>query len=376
MWPMTTLLLLLLLSQAGSTARPQPVKTPQPAFFTSPYTLEEMKGKQAVMETTLGTVVLQLLPETAPNHVAHFMTLARDGGYTGTIFHRVVRNGIIQGGDPITRDPARVKEYGSGGMNRLRAESRTERHTSGAVTAITFAGNEDSAGSQFMICIGDQPAFDGQYTVFARVVEGLEVVQAISAADADAEGVPRNRIAITNVTIRDTPPEPFVNETVGELASISAILETTMGDIELQMLPDKAPVTVRRFLQMVAAGVYDGMGVHRVAANFVIQTGALYHRSQPLLASQQRLVSNLPPEFTDTPNEPGVVSMARGDDPGSGSTSFFICIGSCSALTGKYTVFARVTGGMDVVNAMAAVPVNGEAPVTPILVKTVRTGKR
>lgn len=373
---MTPLLLFLLLLQAGSTARPQTVKPPAPTFFTSPYSLEEMKGKQAVMETTLGAVVLQLLPETAPNHVAHFMTLARDGAYTGTIFHRVVRNGIIQGGDPITKDPARVKEYGSGGMNRLRAESRTEKHTAGAVTAITFAGDEDSAGSQFMICIGDQPAFDGQYTVFARVVEGLEVVQAISAADADAEGLPRDRIAITNVTIRDTPPEPFVNESIGELASVRAILETTMGDIELQMLPDKAPVTVRRFLQMVAAGVYDGMGVHRVAADFVIQTGALYHRSQPLLASQQRFVGDLPPEFTDTPNEPGVVSMARGDDPGSGSTSFFICIGACSALTGQYTVFARVAGGMDVVNAMAAVPVTGETPVTPILVKTVRTEVR
>jgi cyclophilin family peptidyl-prolyl cis-trans isomerase len=372
----TTLLVLLLLSQGGPTARPQAAKPPQPTFFTSPYPLDEMRGKQAVMETTLGTVVLQLLPDAAPNHVAFFMTLAREGGYTGTTFHRVVRNGIVQGGDPITKDPARVKEYGSGGMNRLRAESRAEKHTSGAVTAITFPGNDDSAGSQFMICIGDQPAFDGQYTVFARVVEGLEVVQAISAVDADAEGLPRDRIAITNVTIRDTPPEPFVSETIGELASTAAILETTMGDIELQMLPDKAPVTVRRFLQMVAAGVYDGMGVHRVAANFVIQTGALYHRSQPLLASQQRLVTNLPPEFTDTLNEPGVVSMARGDDPGSGSTSFFICIGACSALTGKYTVFARVTGGMDVVKAMAAVPVNGETPVTPILVKRMRTERR
>jgi cyclophilin family peptidyl-prolyl cis-trans isomerase len=369
----TALLLILLLFQAGSPAAP---RTQKPEFFTSPFALEDMKGKQAVMETTLGRVVLHLLPETAPNHVAHFMALARDGGYTGTIFHRVVRNGIIQGGDPITKDPARVKEYGSGGMNRLRAESRTEKHTAGAVTAITFAGNDDSAGSQFMICIGDQPAFDGQYTVFARVVEGLEVVQAISAVDADADGLPRERIAITNVTIRDTPPEPFVNETLEELASVRAILDTTMGEIELQMLPDKAPVTVRRFLQMVAGGVYDGMGVHRVAANFVIQTGALYHRAQPLLASQQRLVGNLPPEFTDTPNEPGTVSMARGDDPGSGSTSFFICIGSCSALTGQYTVFARVSGGMDVVNAMAAVPVNGEAPVTPILLKTVRTERR
>jgi cyclophilin family peptidyl-prolyl cis-trans isomerase len=369
----TALLLLLLLVPAGSTADAPAQKT---TFFTSPFPLEEMTGKQAVVETTKGTVVMQLLPETAPNHVAHFITLAREGGYNGTIFHRVVRDGIIHGGDPITRDPARAKEYGSGGMNRLRAEGREVRHTAGAVTAVTFANEPDSAGSQFMICIGDQPAFDGQFTVFARVVEGLEVVRAISALEADADGLPRERIAINTVTIRDTPPEPFVTETAEDLASFRTILETTVGEIELQMLPDKAPVTVRRFLQMVAGGVYDGTGVHRVASNFVIQTGALLHRNQPLLASQQRLVGNLPPEFTDTPNEPGVVSMARGDDPGSGSTSFFICIGACSALTGQYTVFARVSAGMDVVNRIAGVPVSGETPVKPIVVTRARAEKR
>jgi cyclophilin family peptidyl-prolyl cis-trans isomerase len=372
----TALLLTLLFLQAGSTARPQ-TAAPQPsAFFTSPFTLDEMKGKQAVVETTMGRVVMQLLPESAPNVVAHFMTLAREGGYDGTVFHRVVRNGIIQGGDPISKDPARVKEYGSGGMNRLRAEGRDVKHTAGSVTAVTFANEPDSAGSQFMICIGDQPAFDGQFTVFARVVEGLEVVQAISAVEANADGLPLERVAITAVTIRDTPPEPFVNETVEELGTFRTIVETTMGDIELQMLPDKAPVTVRRFLQMVAGGVYDGMLIHRVAANFVIQTGAPFYREQPLLASQQRLVGNLPPEFTDTPNEPGVVSMARGDAPDSGSTSFFICIGACNALTGQYTVFARVSGGMDVVNRIAAVPVNGEMPVTPIVLTRVRAEKR
>jgi cyclophilin family peptidyl-prolyl cis-trans isomerase len=370
---MTAVLLLQLLFQAGYAAGPQAGKTD---FFTSPFTLDEMTGKQAVVETTMGTIVMQLLPETAPNHVAHFMTLARDGGYNGTVFHRVVLNGIIHGGDPVTKDPTRVNEYGSGGMNRLRAEGRDVKHTAGSVTAVTFLNEPDSAGSQFMICIGDQPAFDGQFTVFARVVEGIETVQAISAVDTDADGLPRERVAIANVTIRDTPPEPFVNETAEELATFRTILETTMGEIELEMLPDKAPVTVRRFLQMVAAGVYDGMLIHRVAANFVIQTGAPLHRQQPLLASQQRLISNLPPEFTDTPNEPGIVSMARGDAPDSGSTSFFICIGACAPLTGQYTVFARVSRGMDVVDAIARVPVDGEMPVTPIVLTRVRAEQR
>ena len=335
-------------------------------YFTATLPLDAMTGKQAVMETTRGTIVLQLLPEHAPMHVAHFIEMAQSGQYEGTIFHNVVAQGIIQGGDPISKDPDRTAEYGSGGLNRLRDEARTEPHLAGSVSTVTLPGQPDSGGMQFIICVGDQPGLDGQFTVFARVVEGLEVVEAISELPANADGLPNERVAITSITIRDTPPEPFTTETDAELADFRVVLETTMGSIELEMRPDLAPVTVRRFLQWVAAGIYDGMLVFRVAPDFVIQTGAAFHRSEPLLASQQALIEPLPPEFTDTPNEPGTVSIARDTDPNSGSTSFFICTGACTALTGQYTVFARVSGGQDVVDAIAGVPVEGERPLTPI----------
>ena len=111
---------------------------------------------------------------------------------------------------------------------------------------------------------------------------------------------------------------------------------------------------------------------HRVAPGFVIQTGALAFRDKPLTITQQALVRDLPPEFSDTPNVPGIVSMARGEDPASGSTSFFICIGECRSLDGQYTVFARVASGMDVVERMVTVELDGEAPRTPIRVDRVR----
>ena len=112
---------------------------------------------------------------------------------------------------------------------------------------------------------------------------------------------------------------------------------------------------------MTAAGIYDGVAIHRVVPNFVIQTGALAFRA-PLTIKQQQLVHNLAPEFSDTPNVPGVVSMAHGDDPASGNTSFFICIGECHQLDGKYTAFATVVGGLEVLKAIGGVEVNGEAP--------------
>lgn len=334
-----------------------------------------MRNKQAVVDTSGGSFVLQLLPDAAPNHVGLFMKLARDGAYAGTTFHRVVRYGMIQGGDPLSTDAQKTSEYGSGGFNQLRAESRGEPTTAGAVAAVLLPGLADSAGQQFFICVSDQPGIQGQYTVFARVVEGLEIVQALSAVDSDSGGVPANRIEIRSVTIRDTPVDPYPSATVAELAAYQVHVETTLGAMQFQMLPDKAPETVRAFLQWADAGIYDGIRIHRVAPNFVIQTGALAFREGPLSARQQQLVRNLPPEFTDTPNVPGIVSIARGNDAGSGSTSFFICIGACRPLDGQYTVFARVVGGQAVIDALSRVEVDGETPKTPVLVTRIRAFK-
>jgi peptidyl-prolyl cis-trans isomerase B (cyclophilin B) len=360
-----------------STAKPapKPAGPPAPVYFTSPHPLEEMRNKQAVVDTSAGSFVMQLLPEAAPNHVALFLKLAREGAYTGTTFHRVIRYGMIQGGDPLSTDASKAAEYGSGGFNQLRAESRSEKTTAGAVAAVLLPGLPDSAGQQFFICVSDQPGIEGQYTVFARVVEGLEVVQALSAVEADAAGTPTTRVEIRSVVIRDTPVDPYPNATARELSGYRANVDTTMGQIQLEMLPDIALETVRAFLQWADAGVYDGVRIHRVAANFVIQTGALAFREGPLTARQQQLVRNLPPEFTDTPNVPGAVSIARGEDPGSGSTSFFVCIGACRALDGQYTVFARVVGGQSVIDAISKVEVDGEAPRAPIVVTSIRSVK-
>ena len=340
-------------------------------FFTTPLAKADMTDKQAVIETSAGTIVIALLPEAAPNHVGLFMKIAREGGYDGTTFHRVIKYGLIQGGDPLTKDPANIAKYGQGGLKQLRREPNTEKHTSGAVSAVMVPGDPNSAGAQFFICSSDQPALDGQFDVFARVIEGIEVVQQISTTDADANGIAKTRVVINKVTIRDTPALPFVNESVAELSKHRAVLETTMGAIELEMLTDKAPETVRQFLRWAHAGVYDGIKVHRVVPNFVIQTGALAFRDRPLTTAQNALVKNLPPEFTETPNLPGIVSIARGDDPGSGSTSFFICIGECRALDGKYTVFARVAAGQDVLKAIGSVEVDGEAPRKEIVVSKI-----
>lgn len=343
--------------------------------FTTPLSLADMQNKQVVVETTMGEFVIDLLPQAAPNHVGYLIKLAREGAYDGTTFHRAVRLGLIQGGDPISKDPAKRDQYGTGGLNMLKSEANAERHTRGAVSAVLVGSNADSAGSQFFVCVADQPALDGKYTVFGRVSEGMLVVQKISEAAVDESGRIRDRIEIRRVTVRDKPPpeaDPFSTETVQQLSGMRATLETSMGEIGVTFFADKAPEHVRNFLRLATAGVYDGMGVHRVARGFVIQTGFLPTRAEPLNERQQGFVRTLKPEFNDTRHVKGILSMARGSDPASASTSFFIVTADASALDGQYTAFGRVVTGLDVVEKIEAVEVDGETPRARIELRRVR----
>lgn len=340
----------------------------------APSTGASSVGQQAVIETSMGTIVLDLLHEAAPKHVAYFIARANEGAYDGTAFHRVIPMGIIQGGDPLSKDPALEEKYGTGGLGALRFEPNEETHTRGAVSAVLVPGKRDSAGSQFFICVTDQPSLDGQYTVFARVVEGIAVAQKISMVAADAKAAPAERVEVTRVTIRPRPapaPEPFSTESPAELARYRAVIETSMGNIGVELFPDRAPEHVRSFLRLAQAGVYDGTAFHRVVRGFVVQGGHLPTRREPLAEPQQALVRNLQPEFNDTPHDRGILSMARLDDPASASTSFFIVTARTAALDGKYTVFGRVAEGLDVLERIEASPVAGETPVTRIEVSRV-----
>jgi cyclophilin family peptidyl-prolyl cis-trans isomerase len=358
---------------AAGPASPKPQAKGGP--YTTPLTVAQMTGKQAVVETTAGTFVIDLRPDLAPNHVGYFIKLASEGAYANTLFHRVVRNGIVQGGDPLSKDPAKAAQYGSGGLGVLKAEHSAEPFTRGAVGAALRPNQPDSGGAQFFVCVTDQPALAGQFTLFGRISEGIDVVQQISQLPADAKGAPLERVVIRAVTIRDTPPPepvPFANDTPEQLERHTAVLETSLGPITIGFDARKAPEHVRNFLQLAQAGVYDGTPFHRVVRGFVVQTGAVNERRTGLTEKQQKLVHNLQPEFSDTRHTRGIVSMARGDDPASATTSFFIVTADAPSLDGKYTVFGRVIDGLDVLDKIESTPVSGESPTTRIDLLKVR----
>ena len=349
----------------------QPEREP----FITPLTLDEMREKQAVVETTEGTFVIDLLPEAAPNHVGLFMRMVEDNVYDDTIFHSMVARGIVQGGDPLTKDPARADVYGRGGLGLIDAEPNEEQHSPGTVSAVVVPGEPNSGGTQFLVCVVAQPALDGQHTVWGRVSEGLPVVTRISETPVDAQGNALERIAILSVSIRDAvppPPVPFTTETVEELGTYRAVLDTDAGTVTLDFFVDRAPEHVRNFLRLAEAGVYDGTAFHRVVPGFVIQSGWIPSRLAPLTEEQRTVVRTLGPELSDTPHVKGIVSMARGDEEASASTSFFIVTGEAAELDGVYTVFGRVVDGIEVVEQIEAAPTDGETPINRIELRRVR----
>ncbi len=122
-----------------------------------------------ILETSKGRVVIELLPEVAPNHVARIRELANSQFYDGVVFHRVIDGFMAQGGDPTGTG------MGGSKLPNLKAEFNTEPHVRG-VCSMARSQNPDSANSQFFICFDDARFLDRQYTVWGRVTEGMENV--------------------------------------------------------------------------------------------------------------------------------------------------------------------------------------------------------
>ena len=133
-----------------------------------------------IMQVKAGRVVIELRPDLAPRHVARIKQLARQGFYDGTPFHRVIDGFMAQGGDPTGT--------GTGGSGfKIQAEFSSEKHLRGTVS-MARSQDPNSADSQFYICFEPQPSLDGKYTIWGRVIEGMDNVDKIKKGDAADNG--------------------------------------------------------------------------------------------------------------------------------------------------------------------------------------------
>ena len=157
---------------------------------------------EALIETNFGNIKIKLLPEIAPETVRNFITLTKSSFYDGTLFHRVIPKFMIQGGDPNTKESDK-SVWGQGGPGyNLKAEFNSRSHLRGIVS-MARASDPDSAGSQFFIVTSDSTFLDKQYTVFAEVVEGLEIADKIVNLPRDGNDCPLEEAKMLRITTSD-----------------------------------------------------------------------------------------------------------------------------------------------------------------------------
>ncbi|HEU4772363.1 MAG TPA: peptidylprolyl isomerase [Candidatus Udaeobacter sp.] len=160
----------------------------------------------AVIKTTEGDMVLQFWTDAAPNTIENFKKLARQGFYDGTIFHRIVKGFMIQGGDPNSKDPAKESSYGQGGPGyNVNAEFNDHSHDRGVIS-MARSSDPNSAGSQFFICLAPVHRLDHQYTTFGKLIKGQDVLEKIGDIEVTKNSMgepskPTKRVVIESIKI-------------------------------------------------------------------------------------------------------------------------------------------------------------------------------
>lgn len=160
----------------------------------------------AVIKTNEGDMVVQFWTDASPNTVENFKKLARQGFYDGTIFHRIVKGFMIQGGDPNSKDPAKENTYGQGGPGyNLKAEFNDHSHDRGVIS-MARGPDPDSAGSQFFICLAPVHRLDHQYTTFGKLIKGQDVLEKIGEIEVTRNSMgepskPTKRVVIESIKI-------------------------------------------------------------------------------------------------------------------------------------------------------------------------------
>ena len=329
--------------------------------------LDPAKYYVATLETAKGDIVLELFGDKVPVTVNSFVFLAREGFYDDTTFHRVIPGFMAQAGDPTGTG------LGGPGYPFPDEFDQTLNHDRVGILSMANSG-PGTNGSQFFITFGPTSWLDGRHTVFGRVIGGLDVLASLGPRDPETATTPGELIKTIRITESDEPavsqlpsndeiPIPESSEARNAMyfqppemlidpgKSYVATIKTPQGDIVVELNAAAAPVTVNNFVFLARQGFYDGLLFHRVEPEFVIQGG------DPTGTGQGGPGYVLPAEI-GLPHVEGAIAMARlGDQRNprrmSSGSQFYITLAQTAMLDGAYTVFGKVSAGMDVVNSIA-----------------------
>ncbi len=326
-----------------------------------------------------GLMTIELYPEIAPITVHNFATLVSEGFYDGLTFHRIIKDFMIQGGDPqgtgMGGSDKNIKgEFAANGVvNNL-------MHDRGVISMARSQAN-DSASSQFFICHQKAAHLDGNYAAFGRVVEGLEIVDSIANVSTGTNDAPSSKVVIKYAkivhgadkieaidTTEETRPDWGRGDSINVEMSVKGY-----GIMKLKLDHTQAPITVENFVSLVEKGFYDGLTFHRIIKDFMIQGG------DPDGTGAGGSDTNIKGEFSANyvnntiSHKRGVISMARSSDYNSASSQFFICHADSTYLDGQYAAFGEVYEGIEVVDAIASVATDdGDYPTEDVIIEYIK----
>ncbi|MCS7063166.1 MAG: peptidylprolyl isomerase [Methylacidiphilales bacterium] len=386
------------------------------AVFGSP----KLDDEVVVFETSFGKIVAVLWPQEAPATVANFKKLISEKFYDGTSFHRVIKDFLVQGGDPLSRDP-RNRNVGTGGPGYfIKAEHNNQPHTKGVLSMARDERNPDSAGSQFFFCLKDRPELNGKYTAFGKVIEGFEVLDQIAGVEvtfnhAGERSLPITRVGLNLVklekqqeyaeviarldrqhrdhslmealkgkTTKDpnappaaTPPPPNVTDETEVL-----LIKTTLGEMSFVLWDQEAPHAVNYVKNLIRRRYYDETAIHRVIPRFMIQGGCPFSRdfkSRLVGTGGREEAQGVEFEYLDRVPQRGFIGLARQEgDRSSIGTQFFVCLDELPEIQNRYPLFGQLFKGESTLNAISGVEVTyGKAgekskPVQPVILNEAR----
>ncbi len=200
------------------------------------------------------------------------------------------------------------------------------------------------------------------------IVLGLMLTVTVVKAQSNAT-IEGPKKANTRTTAETPAAEPFDGASVEKMAGQCVTLETELGPIDIAMMPEVAPESVRNFLNLSATGALDTTTFSRVVKGFVIQGGNLQTSEKWSAELSKRMARRIPDEPGIVKHVRGIVSMARTDEPNSATTHFFILVGPGQHLDSKFAAFGTVTKGIEVVDEINQAPAENEKPEKPVKIK-------
>jgi len=203
------------------------------------------------------------------------------------------------------------------------------------------------------------------FIIFVTIIVAVPFANAQGTLNGPLEG-PRKANARAPEPTPRPAPEPYDGAPVEKMVGQCVTLETELGAIEIAMMPEIAPESVRNFLNLAATGAFDTTTFSRTVKDFVIQGGNLTTSEKWGVELSKRMARKIPDEPGIVKHVRGIVSMARTDEANSATTHFFILVGNGSHLDGKFAAFGTVTKGIEIADQINQAPADGEKPNKPV----------